>query len=95
MAEQQGLIIDNSGSFDVTVEAVPHTLLPSNPLAATRFYVGDASFTYGADAGAIAIGGDCDGDGISELGFTTPDNLWHLDLNGDRVDSAGEALDTQ
>jgi len=173
VAEQQGLIIDNSGSFDVTVEAIAHVTLPPDPLAATRFYTGnpndpkdgigwfdagqwvfdynfdgvadftttfgqagdtpvvgdwngdgldeigvmmpsasgnvwmldmngngvfdagDSTFTYGADAGAIAIAGDWDGDGTSELGFTTPDNLWHLDLNGDHVDGSGEALDTQ
>ena len=38
------------------------------------FDAGDAAFTYGADAGAIAITGDWD---------------------GDRVDGAGDALDTQ
>jgi len=183
VAEQQGLVIDNSGSFDVTVEAVPHALFPADPLAATRFYVGDpndpkdgigwfdagqwafdydfdgvadftttfgqagdqpvvgdwngdgldeigvmmpsasgnswmldmngngvfdagdATFTYGADAGAIAIAGDWDGDGTSELGFTTPDNLWHLDFDGSRTDdtsgpmytqyASGEVLNTQ
>ncbi|MFQ5463319.1 MAG: hypothetical protein ACE5E5_11925 [Phycisphaerae bacterium] len=173
VAEQQGLVIDNSGSFGVTVEAVPHALSPADPLAATRFYVGDpndpkdgigwfdagqwafdydfdgladftttfgqagdqpvvgdwngdgldeigvmapsalgnswildmngngvfdagdATFVYGADAGSTAIAGDWDGDGVFELGFTTPDNLWHFDFNGDRVDGAGEALDTQ
>ncbi len=41
VAEQQGLIKDNSGAYDVTVVAVPHALLPSDPFLATRFYTGD------------------------------------------------------
>ncbi len=41
VAEQQGLIKDNSGAYDVTVVAVPHAPLPSDPLLATRFYTGD------------------------------------------------------
>ncbi len=173
VAEQQGLIIDNSGSFEVTVEAVAHTPLPTDPLASTRFYIadpndpkdgigwfdegqwafdydfdgvadftttfgavgdqpvvadwngdgldeigvmtpsdsgnvwkldmngdgafgaGDETITYGADADSVAIVGDWDGDGAFELGFTTPDTLWHFDLDGDRTDDAGEALDTE
>jgi len=172
VAEQQGCIIDNSGSFEVTVEAVAHTPLPADPLAATRFYTGDPNdpkdgigwfdagewafdfdfdgvadftttfgqagdqpivgdwngdgldeigvmtpldsgnvwkldangngvfdggdetFTYGADAGSIALAGDWDGNGTFEFGFTTPDTLWHLDLDGDRTDDTDEALDT-
>ena len=173
VAEQQGLITDNGGSFSVTVEAAAHTPLPADPLAATRFYAGDPNdpkdgigwfdagqwafdfdfdgaadytttfgaagdrpvvgdwngdgldeigvmtasasgnvwkldtdgngtfgegdetFIYGADAGSIALAGDWNGVGLFEAGFTTPDALWHLDLDGDRTDDANEALATQ
>ena len=56
---------------------------------------GDESFTYGADAGSIPMAGDWDGDGVFELGFITPDELWHFDLDGDRIDDPSEAEDTQ
>jgi len=173
VAEQQGLIKDNSGAYDITVVAVPHELRPPDPLALIRFYAGDPndpkdgigwfeagewafdfdfdgladitttfgqagdqpvvgdfngdgldeigvmtpsdtgnkwlldtngngvfdagdeSFMYGADAGSVPISGDWDGDGVFELGFITPDELWHLDLDGDRTDTAGEAENTQ
>ncbi len=50
---------------------------------------------YGADAGSIPMAGDWDGNGVFELGFITPDELWHFDLDDDRIDDPGEAEDTQ
>ncbi len=60
------------GPFSVTVVAVPHALLPSDPLLATRFYTGDPNdpkdgIGWFAD-GEWAF--DYDFDGVADLTTT-------------------------